>query len=251
MLGIGQIASRIAELIRGTLPYAIVNNNPDKSAFAKLISYTEVQQALDVGHKWIQIKESDESYERFIIKNNNTTVIGNQGVVVDGKTSDAAVTINDDVKYCRVEGIRVQTTAGGGNDFHGVDIYGDYNTIAYCTCVSSDQDGFAAAGSPAGRWNLFIGCVCIDCDRYGFAAWGEGSIIIGCRDLSAGTYSYYLGGSKNTVVGSVALNGGTLQVSSSNNLVVGNNFDANISASSGGAQYGSSGTSADGANSVF
>ena len=252
MLGIGQIASRIAELIRGALPYAIVNNNPDASMFARLISYRKVQQALDAGHKWIQIKESDVNYEKFTINDSKTTVIGNQGVLVDGGTDDAAVTIADGAEYCRVEGIRVQTTAGGGNDYHGVDVYGDYNTIAYCTCVASDQDGFTAAGSPSGQWNLFIGCVCIDCDRHGFAAWGQGSIIIGCRDLSAGTYSYYLGSSgTNIAVGNLALNGGTLQVASSANMVIGNMFDVGIAATSGNAQYGSAGGTADGANQIF
>ena len=67
MLGIGQISKRIAELIRGTLPFAIVDNNPDASMFARLISYRRVQQALDAGHKWIQIKESDVNYEKFTI----------------------------------------------------------------------------------------------------------------------------------------------------------------------------------------
>ena len=69
MLGIGQISARIAELIRGALPYAIVNNDPDRSRFARLISYSEVQHAIDAGHKWIKIKESDIDYAHFTVDN--------------------------------------------------------------------------------------------------------------------------------------------------------------------------------------
>ena len=52
MLGIGQIANRIAELIRGALPFAIVSNgtNPDGSSrgmsvFEKLIAWPDIGTA--------------------------------------------------------------------------------------------------------------------------------------------------------------------------------------------------------------
>ena len=47
MLTITEISERIAELLRGALPYAIVNNDPNKSIFTKLVSFGEVQEALD------------------------------------------------------------------------------------------------------------------------------------------------------------------------------------------------------------
>ena len=50
----------LGRLIRGALPFAIVNNGTDKdggprpiSHFARLLSYAEVQDAIDAGHKLI------------------------------------------------------------------------------------------------------------------------------------------------------------------------------------------------------
>ena len=82
MLGIGQISTRIAELIRGMLPYAIVNNNLDQSLFSKMICYTEVQYALDAGHTWIQVKPSDDDYMAFTITTVKTRIDSSWGCEV-------------------------------------------------------------------------------------------------------------------------------------------------------------------------
>ena len=67
MLGIGQITTRVAELIRGAMPFAIVNNNTTQSLFSRVVSYSEVQHALDVGWKWIKVSASDVDYQIFTI----------------------------------------------------------------------------------------------------------------------------------------------------------------------------------------
>ena len=247
MLGIGQISTRIAELIRGALPYAIVNNDPDSSAFARLISYSEVQQALDAGHKWIQVKESDVSYKHFAISNSNTTVVGSYGALIDGGTTDAAITINHGADYCRIEGFRVQTDPAGGNDYHGVDIYGDYNTVAFCTVVDTDQDGIACAQTNSGAWNRFIGCTVIDCSRYAYAGWGEAMIVVGC--LSLAQNSYAAGSGDNVFVGNF-FKGGTVEHASSGNMIIGNIVDASIVATSGNANFGTGSGTAPGSNQV-
>ena len=185
MLGIGQISSRIAELIRGALPYAIINNNPDASRFARLISYREVQEAIDVGHTWIQVKPSDVYYEGFTVDNNYTKVESSWGA----QFTNLNVGSNQHVivvsaSYCTLTGLSSYTPGvESGHDRRPFNITGSYNFIINCLVEDSDASGFGAEGT----YNTFQNCHVSDVDDYGFYVNSSNNSIIGCRIITSGS----------------------------------------------------------------
>ena len=182
MLGIGQISSRLAELIKGALPYAIVNNNPESSAFARLVSYREVQDAIDAGHTWIQVKPSDVDYAQFTVDNNYTKIESSWGArfTNDYVASNQHVIVVS-ASYCTLTGLRSHTPGTeSGNDRRPFNITGSYNFIINCMVEDSDSSGFGAEGT----YNTFQNCHVSDADDYGFYANAANNSIIGCRIIS-------------------------------------------------------------------
>ena len=93
MLGIGQITTRIAELIRGAMPFAIVDNGTDfdglprsQSRFSRIVSYPDVQHAINAG--WKQIKIAKGRYGGFTIGSTQGDILmrgrGNSKTIIDG-----------------------------------------------------------------------------------------------------------------------------------------------------------------------
>lgn len=228
MLGIGQITTRVAELIRGALPYAIVNNDPNQSVFSRLVSYKQVQHALDAGHKWIKVKASDVDYNEFTVSTNYATLESNWGATfTNTNTASGQNVIDVDSDYCRLSGFHTYTAGGAtSNDRRGFDVAGDYNYINGCLVTDSDGSGFVTHGI----WNSYSDCHVIDSDDYGFYTNGQGVRILGCTVNTCGNTQrfYHDSGSDNfTAVANIALNGGTYYMASgaTNGLLVGSMLD--------------------------
>ena len=246
MLGIGQIASRIAELIRGALPYAIVNNDPNRSKFAQLISYGEVQPALDAGHKWIQVRASDVDYLQFNISDDHVKIQSSWGArFTSNDTGANTVVCEVSGDYCWIEGIHTYTAGGTtGNDRRGFDCNtGQYNYFLGCLITDSDGSGFCVGNNEGGVWNTFIGCHVIDCDDFGFYIDDQGARMIGCTvSNSGGSAAFYVGGNGDNFleVGNIALNGGNFAMGSGadNGIMAANLLDGTTSDSGSGNEKG-------------
>ena len=231
MLGIGQITARIAELIRGAMPFAIVNNgtNPDGTArpislFARIVSYPTLQAAVNAGEtngqKWIQV--SAGLYKEVVVITANDYRIEGAGAstIIDGTTVGHAVLVNGD--YNHISNLALRTTAGAGNDYHGLSTAGDYNKISECNVINADSDGFV---NGAGYWNQYLNCYVATCDRNCFASYQTGVSFVACT-ATAGAPINLSAGSNFSVVGCRVLSGGTgITTGQSGGLFVGNLTD--------------------------
>jgi len=228
MLGIGQITTRVAELIRGALPYAIVNNNLDQSLFSRLICYSEVQHALDAGWKWIKVKASDVDYNDFTVSTNHTTLESPWGArFTNTNTAAGNHVIKVPADFCVLTGFRTYTAGGAtSNDRAGISITGDYNRLN--GCLVEDSDGSGIVSGSGAVWNSFIDCVVQDADEYGFVAVGQGTRMLGCTVQNSGyTAGFYILADNFVAVADIALTGGNFEMASGadNGLLVGNLLD--------------------------
>ena len=236
MLGIGQISSRIAELIRGALPYAIVNNDPNRSKFARLISYNQVQEALDAGHKWIQVRPSDVDYLQFNISDDYVKIQSSWGARFTSDDTGANTVVCEVTgDYNWIEGINTYTAGGAtsGVDRRGFDCStGQYNYFLGCLVTDSDGSGFCVGQDEGGVWNTFIGCHVIDVDDNGFYIAEQGGRMIGCTvSGSGGSNKYHVAGTgpQFMLVGNIALNGGNIFSGADGGIAVGNMADGTVS----------------------
>ncbi len=232
MLGIGQISSRIAELIRGALPYAIVNNNPDASLFARLASYSEVQQAIDAGHTWIKVTPSDTDYEHFTVDNNYTKIESSWGARFTRSSGANLHVITVSAAYCTLTGLRTYTPGGESNyDRRGFQITGYRNHIINCMVEDSDASGFAAQGA----YNTFQNCLVEDVDDYGFYINSTRASIIGCRFMASGSGTIHFEAVADycLMVGNAIEDTGNVGVASgsANGVMVGNSINGGVSIS--------------------
>jgi len=234
MLGIKQISTRIAELIRGALPYAIVNNNPDASLFARLASYSEVQQAIDAGHTWIKVKPSDTDYSNFTVDNNYTRIESSWGARftnTNTATNNHVIVVSGN--HCTVTGLRTYTAGGAtsASDRRGFNITGQYNFVINCMVEDSDGSGFAIQGS----YNTFQNCLVKDADVYGFYMDSNYVSIIGCRMVTSGSGPIHFTsvGDRCIVVGNACQDTGNVGMASgaAEGVMVGNAVNGGISIS--------------------
>mgnify|MGYP001200121053 FL=1 len=233
MLGIGQISTRIAELIRGALPYAIVNNNPDASAFARLVSYREVQQAIDAGHLWIKVKPSDTDYMNFTVDNDYTKIESSWGARftnTNTATNNHVIVVSG--SYCTLTGLRTYTAGQAtGNDRRGFNLTGNRNFIINCYVEDSDGSGFATVATD----NTFQSCLVKDADDYGFYIGASYESIIGCRMIASGSGPVHFtsAGDYCLMVGNACQDGGNVGVSSGaiDGVMVGNSLNGSVSIS--------------------
>lgn len=231
MLGIKQITTRVAELIRSALPYAIVNNNPNQSMFSRIVSYSEVQHALDAGWKWIQVRASDIDYNEFTVSNDHTTLESCWGArFTNTNTSTGKHVITVSAHYNRLTGFRTYTAGGAtSNDRRGFQIAGDFNWIVSCLVDDSDGSGFVA-NSSNDYWNSFINCHVKDADDYGFYTDARGTRYIGCTAGGNGQpQGFYINPSADNSVGvaNITLAGLSYYMASGadDGLLVGNMLD--------------------------
>jgi len=237
MLGIGQITTRVAELIRGAMPFAIVNNSPDGGAFARLASYSEVQHAIDAGHTWIKVKPSDTDYSNFTVDNNYTRIESSWGArFTNTNTAATNHVIVVSGNHCTVTGLRTYTAGGAtSNDRRGFNITGQYNFVINCMVEDSDGSGFAIQGS----YNSFQNCLVKDVDDYGFYMDSNYASIIGCRMVTSGSGPIYFTsvGDICVVVGNACQDTGNIGVAggAANGVMVGNAVNGAVSISTSDA----------------
>jgi len=229
MLGIGQITTRVAELIRGAMPFAIVSNgtNPDGTArgmslFERIVSYPSVQAAVDAGtsngQKWIQIGPG--LYKEAVVVAGDDYVIEGAGLstIIDGTTVGTAMTSAGD--YNQFVNLTFRSTAGGGNDYHGFNTTGDYNKITGCHVLNADSDAFV---NGAGVWVQFINCSVSTADRDAFASYAQGTAFVAC--MAQAKNISLLGAGQMLVVGCRALNNYGITTNQSGGLFAGNLTD--------------------------
>ena len=247
MLGIGQISTRIAELIRGALPYAIVNNNPDASLFARLASYSEVQQALDAGHKWITVKPSDVDYVQFKVSGDHVKIQSSWGARFTSTTTGAATVVCEvSGDYNWIEGIHTYVAGGATNgiDRRGIDAdVGEYNYFIGCLVADSDASGICNGNNNESKWNTFIACHEKDADDFGFYMDSQGARMIGCTVENSGGAAFRIGGSGDNFleVGNIALGANADFVMGSgadNGIMAANLLDGSTSDSGSGSEKG-------------
>ena len=248
MLGIGQISTRIAELIRGTLPFAIVDNNPDASMFARLASYSEVQQAVDAGHLWIKVRPSDTDYAHFTADNDYTKIESSWGARftnINTAASNHVIVVSGN--HCTMTGLRTYTAGGAtSNDRRGFNITGQYIQVSNCFVEDSDGSGFAIEGS----YNLFQNCLVKDADDYGFYMNSNFVQILNCRMVTSGSGPIHFTtvGDASIVVGCLVQDTGNIGVASTavDGVIVGNAINGGISISTSDAWILGSNTAAAG-----
>ena len=238
MLGIGQISTRIAELIRGMLPYAIVNNNLDQSLFSKLICYTEVQYALDAGWKWIQVRSSDVDYMNFTITTAKTKIDSCWGArFTNINTAGGQHVVGVSANHCVLTGLNTYTLGGAtSNDRRGYNILGAGCYIIDCRVEDSDGSGFMVGGSGGltGTDNTLIGCVVQDCDDYGFFCNTARNTWIGCTGVSSGLNNFYINGANFVWVANRSFLNFAVDTYGTNGIAVGNIMDGQFDGTGSG-----------------
>ena len=182
MLGIGQISTRIAELIRGALPFAVVDNGTYRdgttrpiSEFAKLISYSHPQQAIDAGHKRIICNEG--LYLGPTTLNKDYITLEGQGwaTVLNGDGDGNALLISSD--HCYVHNLICETDSGGaGGGHHCILVSGAWNYLLRVRVNESDDQGMYFSGQN----NTAMLCEVDNCDYRRFASYAAYNRIIAC-----------------------------------------------------------------------
>ena len=244
MLGIGQITTRIAELIRGAMPYAIVNNGTNSdgtprpiSSFARLVSYTTVQGAFLAREKNIHVKAG--VHPGFTVSTNDVLIQLEPGTVVEaaiilsgnnvtlrvgaGCDIQGIVTISGDgcsficEDGCDIDGIicsgdgnRVDgggwgtLSHGGSNTAHGIDCSGSRNIVSNMS--------FQTLGGIAGTYMAI------------YVRTGTFNTVRNCRVIDADAGAIYVASADNLIVDNVVMDADEdgIFVAAARNRIIGN-----------------------------
>tara|TARA_Y100000310_G_C20684585_1_gene818144 strand:+ start:2775 stop:3677 length:903 start_codon:yes stop_codon:yes gene_type:complete len=158
---------------------------------------------------------------------------GGWDTLVDGTTANHAISITG--TDCIVENVAVQTTAGGGQSFHGVSLAGARDGAVAVKVIDSDSVGVITTGADA----LVEGCVILGAD-------GENINLGGLRGRAFGNYGIAAGGNglaiaaggdDTVVVGNILKDSaaGVVDIAAAgeNCVVVGNRLDGAVTDNSG------------------
>ena len=187
MLGIGQIAKRIAELIRGTLPFAIVDNGTysdgnarGQSFFSKIVSYPTITAADNAGHRIIIVR--DGKYPGVTISNNHRLIIGSRQARIEGednaKPFDAA-----GKTHITIIGLYIEGVQGGSNGYNNVYLGSDAGMIG-TEIGPSDSYGVQLAGTSYMAFCRITGPT----DGWGVNVNGNATVLIGNTFAAYGFY---------------------------------------------------------------
>ena len=235
MLGIGQISTRIAELIRGALPYAIVNNDPNASRFTRLVAYSTVQQAIDAKHMWIKVAPGE--YPGFTADVADMFIEGTWDTFINGGTTSDAIKIT--AGRVTVRNMKAATTGGAGNDYRAV--YASAGTgarVENIKITDSDHSGIECASLASQLY--VINCYIEDSDGSMMVLGGWKCMSIGNELGNSGGVGIYVdsGGDEalmvaNHILGSSHSNAIEITSNADNCLCVANISDAAITDNSG------------------
>ena len=182
MLGIRQIEQRIAELIRGAMPFAIINNgtNPDGSArpiswFARLISYPTLKAAIDAGLdngvKWIKIAQGYYNEPAAIVISGNGFLIEGSGwgtTIIYVVNGTYGLEITGDFNIIR--NFEIKSHNGTFRPFY---LSGDDNRAEYIY-------GSTSFGAFGGNRNIMAFCYFPTAGAQDFVVGGTNGMAIGC-----------------------------------------------------------------------
>jgi len=225
MLGIGQIEQRIGELIKGAMPFAIVNNgtNSDGTArpmsrFAKLISYGTVQQAIDAGAIQKNIHVRAGVYPSgFTVSANDVKIRLGAGCDIQG-----IVTISGDgcsllcENGCDIDGIVLSgdegTVDGGGwgtlshggsNTAHGIDCSGSRNIVSNMSfqTLGGIAGTYMAIYVRTGTFNTVRNCRVIDADAGAIYVASADNLIVDNVVMDADEDGIFVAAARNRIIG--------------------------------------------------
>lgn len=108
-------------------------------------SYDTIQAAEDAADSFIWIGPGTFN-EAVTVDTAGLTIVGSgRGTVIDGGATGTALTITaNNVEVAR---LAVQTTAGQGNNFDGIDASGNRTRIHDAVVIDSDRDGIRISGT--------------------------------------------------------------------------------------------------------
>tara|TARA_R110002072_G_scaffold13980_7_gene58287 strand:+ start:2918 stop:3682 length:765 start_codon:yes stop_codon:yes gene_type:complete len=244
MLGIGQIATRIAELIRAAMPFAIVSNgtNPDGSSrvmsmFERLIAWTDITMASRAGKNLIIVRDGlytkqvsiAEDY-RLIIGTTNAIIYTNDTHIAWHQTSTST-----DVY---VMGLQIKGVSGGSGGFRSVQCDGTMN-IFFLTHFNT-ADTTAILLNTSSSQNIFVGCQWYGTIDGGWCLQSSCNMnkFLFNKCWAGGNHGFYIVSSDLNIVIGNSFQGGSLSVQIDSggtyNVVVGNVMDVAVTNNGGG-----------------
>lgn len=173
-----------------------------KTVFVRAGTYTENPTIGQVGTE-VVLEAGVTINGKFTINANNCTLrgAGTSSLINGGITGSAVIVLKNDIL---VENIAVQTTAGGGTSYNGVDI-GDWHIggcnptrvrINNVTVNSSDNYGIYTTASNTSAELIIENCHVLDSDSDGFnidvSFW---AVLSNCISVSAGNDGFAINGS--------------------------------------------------------
>ena len=244
MLGIGQITTRVAELIRGAMPFAIVSNgtNPDgtsrgMSSFEKLIAWPDIGTASKAGKNLIIVRDGlytkqvsiAEDY-RLIIGTTNAIIYSNDAHIPWHQTSTS--------ENVYVIGLQIKGVSGGSGGFRSVQCDGTMNIFFLTNFNTADTTAILVNASSS--QNIFVGCQWYGTIDGGWCLQSSCNMnkFLFNKCWAGGNHGFYLVSSDFNIVIGNSIQGGSasIQIDSggTNNVVVGNIMDVVTTNNGGG-----------------
>jgi len=189
-------------------------------------SYSSIQAALNAAPIGATVFVTAGQYtEAVTISKRGQRLVGESpdSTIINGGLTGTALTITS--ARVTVENIRLQTDAGGGNNYHGLSGNVDSLTLRNVQIAGADGQGINAAGNGWLLENVFID----NADGYSIAASGlSNSVITNSRIQNSVDAGIYLGGShRNTITNNYIISGGTHGIQDNANkktIIMGNHI---------------------------
>ena len=196
-------------------------------------SYSNIQAALNAAPIGATVFVTAGQYsEAVTIAKRGQRLVGESpdSTIINGGTTGTALTVT--AARVTVENIRLQTDAGAGNAYHGINANIDSLTLRNVQIAGADGQGINAAGNGWLMENVFID----NADGYSVAASGlSNSVITNSRFQNSVDAGIYLGGShRNTVTNNYIISGGTHGIQDNGNkktIIMGNHISGSVTTS--------------------
>ena len=243
MLGIGQIANRIAELIRGAMPFAIVSNgtNPDgtsrgMSSFEKIMCYNGITEASLAGKNLIFVREGRYT-QQVLIKEDYRLIIGSHDAIIYTNDTHIAWHQTSTATSIVTIGLTFLGKSGGTGGFRTMQLDGVNGAFIFGRFGDADTTKVLVNSSSSQNW--FVGCVWNGTVDGGWLVQCSGGYnkFIGCKSYGSGNHGVYIPGTQSNIIVGNTFQGTTVNVqldsSSAYNIVACNQCDASITNNSG------------------
>jgi len=147
---------------------------------------------------------------------------------IDGGTTGDAIELN--AANCRIDNLRLQTTAAGGQAYRGIDLQAGADDCVISRVIISGSDDDGINGNSTATNNMIYGCTVEACDGTGIEV--NGSLnIVNC--VVKDTVTWTGNGDNSVIVGSYVSGAITIHADAENCVVVGNRAPGGITDNSG------------------